>query len=167
MVSCQSTFSHRFEIWIGNDPPEHTSVKSVVLHLRWAEPNGISFFTEPMTREDDGFLRITLVPVPDESQLGVLGHAVVSADVAVEESTFHPQRLSGQHAVRFQVHRPVYTSIDCGREKSHRWRSQNWWTVYNELQTASKIGMDFKWLLSQPSHQDVISRLMFPKAVVL
>lgn len=120
MVSCQSTFGHWFEIWIANDPPEHTSVKSVVLHLRWAEPNGISFFAEPMTREDDGFLRITLVPVPDESQLGVLGNAVVSADVAVEESTFHPQRFSGQHAVRLQVHRPVYTSIHCGREKSPR-----------------------------------------------
>ncbi len=109
--------AHLNWVWIANDLPEHTSVKSIVLHLCGAEPNGVSLLTQPVTREDDGLLGVALVPVPDEPQLGILGHAVVGAYVAVEESALHPQRLSGQHTVRLQVHRPVYTAVHCGERR--------------------------------------------------
>lgn len=43
-----------------------------------------------MAREDDRLLRVPFVFVPDEPELGALGHGVVGPDVAVEQGALHP-----------------------------------------------------------------------------
>ena len=60
------------------------------------------------------YLRVPFVLVPDEPQLGVGGHGVVGADVAVEQGTLHPDGLPGQNPVALEVHRPVDAAVHCG-----------------------------------------------------
>lgn len=63
------------------------------------------------------YLCISFVLVPDEAQLGVGGHGVVGSNVAVEQGTFHPNRLAGQNMVLLQIHGPVDASVHCEARK--------------------------------------------------
>lgn len=63
------------------------------------------------------YLCISFVFVPDEAQLGVGGHCVVGSDVAVEQGTFHPDRLTSQNVVLLQIHGPVDAAIHCKDKK--------------------------------------------------
>ena len=60
------------------------------------------------------YLRVPLVLVPDEPQLGVGGHGVVGADVTVEQGTLDPDGLAGQDPVPLKVHRPVDAPVHWG-----------------------------------------------------
>lgn len=65
-------------------------------------------------------LRVALVLVPDEAQLGVGGHGVVGSDVAVEQGTFDPDWFPSQDVVLLQIHRPVDATVHCRGETDTR-----------------------------------------------
>ena len=80
------------------------------------------------------YLGVPLVLVPDEPQLGVGGHGVVGADVAVEQGTLDPDGLPRQNPVPLQVHRPVDAPVHWGERtyihifitRRARYRVQIW-----------------------------------------
>lgn len=108
----------------------------ILLKLLRLSPSTFSFLQA-------SYLRISFVLVPDEAQLGVGGHRVVGSDVAVEQGTFHPNRLASQNVVLLQIHGPVYASVHCEERKRaelSEWTPNNTHTTLKHKVCSVNIG---------------------------